>query len=221
MIHEASKSGIVEIQDWLIKLGSRAENPKQDFLMLFVGDCLRKQGNQGSGIVVARGVYVSCCTFFTLLVQYTGWPGSTALYIYISHNADAGPPIHCCVTVTLFVCVNCIATGHLSSRWLFLNRAGKRRHIRASKACFAADLGFKEIHVDARAGDVMAGAGALLVLRLTNIQVKQYTYTVTIVSITTMLVAQWLTQLAGMHKVVGSNLNKSKFLLLNFMFIET
>ncbi len=34
-----------------------------------------------------------------------------------------------------------------------------RRHIRASKICFAADLGFKEIHVEALAGDVMAGAG--------------------------------------------------------------
>jgi len=29
----------------------------------------------------------------------------------------------------------------------------------AFKACFAADLGFKEIHVKARLGDVMAGAG--------------------------------------------------------------
>ncbi len=32
-------------------------------------------------------------------------------------------------------------------------------HISASKACFAADLGYKEIHVEARPGDVMAGAG--------------------------------------------------------------
>ena len=63
------------------------------------------------------------------------------------------------VTVTRFVCVNCSATGHLSSRGLFLHRAGVRRHIRASKACFAADLGFNEIHVETRAGDVMAGAG--------------------------------------------------------------
>ncbi len=31
--------------------------------------------------------------------------------------------------------------------------------ISASKACFAADLGFKEIHVEALPGDVMAGAG--------------------------------------------------------------
>ena len=61
--------------------------------------------------------------------------------------------------VTRFVCVNCTATGHLSSRGLFLNRAGVRRHIAASKACFAADRGFKEIHVEALAGDVMAGAG--------------------------------------------------------------
>ncbi len=36
-----------------------------------------------------------------------------------------------------------------------------RSHIRASrtKPCFAAGLGFKEIHVEARPGDVMAGAG--------------------------------------------------------------
>ena len=33
------------------------------------------------------------------------------------------------------------------------------RHIRGSKPCFAADLGFKEINIEARAGDVMAGAG--------------------------------------------------------------
>jgi hypothetical protein len=45
-LYEGSQSGIVEIQDWLIKLGTRAENPTQDFLMLLVGDDLRKQGNQ-------------------------------------------------------------------------------------------------------------------------------------------------------------------------------
>ncbi len=41
IFHEGSKIGIVKIQDWLIKLGTRAET--QDFLMLFVGDCLREQ----------------------------------------------------------------------------------------------------------------------------------------------------------------------------------
>jgi hypothetical protein len=79
--------------------------------------------------------------------------------------------------VTRFVSVNYTATGHLSSRWLFLNLAGVCSHIRASKACFTADLGFKEIHVDAQASDVMAGAGGAA-------GVKQYTYTVTIVTFT-------------------------------------
>ncbi len=55
------------------------------------------------------------------------------------------------------------------------------------------DLSFKEIHVDARAGDVMAARGAggaagpVLVTNRPS-QVKQYTYTVTIVSLTSMLV---------------------------------
>ncbi len=75
--------------------------------------------------------------------------------------SDAGQHIHCAggVTVTRFVCVDCSTTGHLSGRGLFLNLAGVRRHIRASKACFAAGLGFTEIHVYARASDVMAGVG--------------------------------------------------------------
>ena len=74
-----------------------------------------------------------------------------------SAGPDAGPPIQC--GVTRFVCVNCSKTGKLSSRGLFLNRAGVRRHISATKACFAAELGFREIRVDARSGDVMAGLG--------------------------------------------------------------
>ncbi len=44
-LDEASKIGIVEIKDWLIELGIRAENPTQDLLMLCVSDCLRKQNN--------------------------------------------------------------------------------------------------------------------------------------------------------------------------------
>ena len=49
--------------------------------------------------------------------------------------------------------------GPLPSRSLFLNRASVLRHIAASKNCRAADLGYREIHVEARAGDVMAGGG--------------------------------------------------------------
>ncbi len=42
---------------------------------------------------------------------------------------------------------------------LFLARAAVRRHISASKSCREAGLGFREVHVEARAVDVMAGAG--------------------------------------------------------------
>ena len=51
--------------------------------------------------------------------------------------------------------------GPLPSCGQFLNRASVRRHIAASKNCRAADLGYREIQVEARAGDVrvMAGAG--------------------------------------------------------------
>jgi hypothetical protein len=64
--------------------------------------------------------------------------------------------------LTRFVCAHCTATCLLSSSGLFLNRASVRRHIAASKHCRAADLGYREIHVEAQAGDmgdVMAGAG--------------------------------------------------------------
>ncbi len=94
--------------------------------------------------------------------------------------------------MTRFVCVDCTATGHLLSRGLFLNRAGVLHHIRATKACFAEDRGIKEIHVDALAGDVMAGEGAGLVLGqtfVTNLQVKQTTNTATILVQSITLVA--------------------------------
>ena len=55
------------------------------------------------------------------------------------------------------LCVNdCTSTGAPFKLWAVpqLGRISP-----ASKACFAADLGFKEIYVDARAGAVMAGAG--------------------------------------------------------------
>ena len=61
--------------------------------------------------------------------------------------------------VTRFVCGHCTATGKLSSRGLFLNRAAVRRHIAASKPCRAAEAVVRMIQVETRAGDVMAGAG--------------------------------------------------------------
>ena len=99
--------------------------------------------------MTARSIQVAC----TLLL--------VAAMASMARPDHAGPPKHRdgVAAVTRFVCVNCTATGQLSSRGLFLHRAGVRRHISASKACFAADLGFKEILVEARPGDVMAGAG--------------------------------------------------------------
>ena len=42
---------------------------------------------------------------------------------------------------------------------MFLNRASVRRHIAASKPCRDARMGIREILLEARAGDVMAGGG--------------------------------------------------------------
>ena len=91
-------------------------------------------------------IWVLCLHLFAAMASMAG-PGPS--------GPDAVPP----APVRRFVCVHCTATGHLSSRGLFLHRSAVLRHIRGSKPCFAADLGYKEIHVEARAGDVMAGAG--------------------------------------------------------------
>ena len=61
--------------------------------------------------------------------------------------------------VTRLVCAHCTATGQLSSRCLFLSRAAVRRHISASKSCFSAGMGFREIAEEALPGDSMAGGG--------------------------------------------------------------
>ena len=51
---------------------------------------------------------------------------------------------------------DCTATGHLSSRGLFLKRAGVTS---APPPASPPTLAFREIHVEALPGDVMAGAG--------------------------------------------------------------
>jgi hypothetical protein len=63
-------------------------------------------------------------------------------------------------SVSLRVCLL-----HLNRRAvqpLLVSRSGGaaavRRHISATKSCREAGLGFREVHVEARAGDVMAGA---------------------------------------------------------------
>jgi methyl coenzyme M reductase subunit C len=61
------------------------------------------------------------------------------------------------------------SSGELSHRGMFLNLASVRRHIAATKPCCEANMGIREIRLEARAGDVMAGGGgALRGLRLTS-----------------------------------------------------
>ncbi len=102
---------------------------------------------QAMQLVTSRPIQAVCTLLLVVNVAMASMAGPVA-----------GPPRKQ-AAVTRFVCVHCSATCHLSSRWLFLHRAGVRLHIRASKPCFAAGLSFKEIHVEALPGDVMAGAG--------------------------------------------------------------
>ena len=86
-----------------------------------------------------------------------GIPGASHKPVPVTGPAKGPAGLGC--GVTRYVCAHCTATGQLSSAGLFLNRASVRRHIAAAKHCRAADLGYREIQVEARAGDVMAGAG--------------------------------------------------------------
>ena len=94
------------------------------------------------------------------------WSVSTLLLIAVAIMASrasvpptgpAAPGLGC--QATRFVCAKCTETSQLSSWGLFLSRAAVRRHITASKPCRAAKLGIREIQVDVRTSDVMAGAG--------------------------------------------------------------
>ncbi len=69
------------------------------------------------------------------------------------------------VQVTRYVCVHYTQTGHLSGRGLFLSRAAVKRHIAHAKPCHNAAMGYREMTIQIRAVDVMAGAlgaGAVL-----------------------------------------------------------
>ncbi len=116
--------------------------------------CISKLVNHLAHNAMTSGslLVVQVCTLLVVAMASMSGPAS-----------HAGQPVT--LAVTRFVCVNCSATCHLTSHGLFLHRAGVRRHIRASesKACFAASLSFKEIHVEARPSDVMAGVGGAAV----------------------------------------------------------
>ena len=89
---------------------------------------------------------------FTDMASAGDSSGSCAGHVRVPARGDG-------VGVTRFVCALCTATGQLSSRSLFLNRAAVRRHISASKPCFTAGMGFREIAVEARPCESMAGGG--------------------------------------------------------------
>ncbi len=132
--------------------------------------------------------------------------------VQLYHFGRAGPasdaclPLHCGVTVTCFVSIAQLPTtfqvaGCSSIGQEFAATSAPPRL--ASQRTLASQRSMLML------GSVTSwrGRGALLVLRLTNVtnlQVKQYTYTVTIATITSFLVAQWLRQLDGTHMIVGS-----------------
>ena len=97
--------------------------------------------------------------FRTLLLASVALMAAASGKPQVGAGGPSAAPAGLGLGVSRFVCAHCTATGQLSSRGLFLNRASVRRHIAASKPCRAADLGYREIQVEARAGDVMAGAG--------------------------------------------------------------
>ena len=92
----------------------------------------------------------SVCTLLLAAVVFMASQASPP----ILGGADAGG-----VQVTRFVCVHCTQTGQLSSRGLFLSRAAVRRHISHAQACRSAGLGHREVPIQVRAVDVMAGGG--------------------------------------------------------------
>ncbi len=94
------------------------------------------------------------CTLRILLIAVA----IMASGVSVPAAGPAAPGLRC--PATRFVCAKCTETGQLSSQCLFLSRAAVLCHIAASKPCSAAKLGFREIQVDVRTSDVMAGAGA-------------------------------------------------------------
>ena len=93
---------------------------------------------------------------WTLLLAALAFAG---MQVPVSESAGAPGRADAAGRVTRFVYMHCSSSGMLSSRSLFLHRAAVLRHISASPACRAAKAGIRTILVEARAGDIMAGAG--------------------------------------------------------------
>ena len=93
----------------------------------------------------------------TTVAVMAGIPGASHKPVPITGPAKGPAGLGC--GVTRYVCAHCTVTGQLSSAGLFLNRGAVLRHIVAAKHCHEADMGIREIQVEAQAGDVMACAG--------------------------------------------------------------
>ncbi len=131
-----------------------------NFFLAHPGPAVRiNQYNSGSGPQRVQTVLFQVCDIWSvstlrlLLIAVA----IMASRVSVPAAGPAAPGLGC--PATRFVCAKCTETVQLSSRCLFLSRAAVLRHIAASKPCRAAKLGFREIQVDVRTSDVMAGAG--------------------------------------------------------------
>jgi hypothetical protein len=106
----------------------------------------------------AGGTYTMMSVTRTLPLAAVASVIMASVPVAVTGSAAAGPAGSGTRRVTRFVCAHCTSTGELSHHGMFLNQASILRHIAAIKPCREANLGILEIQLEARAGDVMAGA---------------------------------------------------------------
>jgi hypothetical protein len=109
----------------------------------------------------ASGTHAMMSVTRTLLLAAVASVIMASVPVPVTGSAAAGLAGSGIGRVARFVCAHCTSTGELSHRGMFLNQASVRRHIAATKPCCEANMGIREILMEARAGDVMAcGGGA-------------------------------------------------------------
>ncbi len=105
-------------------------------------------------LVALYAMMWSICTLLLTAVAFMANRASVPALAAVPEQGLSGA-----ATLTRFVCAKCSETSQLSSLGLFLSRSAVRSHIGALKLCTAAKLGIREIQVDVRTSDGMAGAG--------------------------------------------------------------
>ena len=131
-----------------------------NFFLAHPGPAVRHY-NSGSGPQRVQTVLFQVCDICNVVARLHPLLIAVAIMasrVSVPAAGPAAPGLGCRATRA-----KCTETGQLSSWGLFLSRAAVRRHIAASKPCRAAKLqvghGIREILVDVRTSDVMAGAG--------------------------------------------------------------